>query len=68
MNYYIKKLASGEYMDTVDTWEAFDEIAQEIGENEMLKAISMALTNDELKDIMKGIVRDYDLNTEEEEY
>ena len=68
MNYYIKKLASGDYMDTVDTWEAFDEIAQAIGENEMLRAISMALSNDELKDIMKGIIRDYDLNTEEEEY
>ena len=67
MNYYIKKLASGEYMDTVETWEAFDEIAQAIGGNELLNAMTKALGTDELKDIMKGIVRDYDLNTEEED-
>lgn len=67
MNYYINKLASGEYMDTVDTWEAFDEIAGAIGENEFLNAIAKALGTDELNEIMKGIITDYDLSTEEEE-
>lgn len=64
---YIKKLMSNSYVDNVDLWEAVDEVAECLGSDEMLTAICKAVGNDYLKDLLKGIIRDYDLNQEEEE-
>lgn len=66
-SYILKKLASDNYMDHIEIWEAFDEVASAIGENELLIAISKAIGNDELKDLLQGIVKDYDLIQEDNE-
>ena len=66
MNYYINKLANGEYMDTVDTWEAFDEIADALGPVEFLNALAKAMDRDDLKDNMRYIIRSYDLAHDED--
>ena len=63
---YIDMLANDEYTDHVDIWEAFDEVAASIGENELLIAISKAIGTDELKSLLKDIVKDYDLVEEDD--
>lgn len=64
---YINMLANDEYMDNVDLWEAFDEIAEEIGPEEFLNALAKAMGTDELKEDMQHIIRDYDLANDTEE-
>lgn len=64
---YIKMLANDEYMDNVDLWEAFDEIAEEIGPDEFLLALAKAMGSYDLEQNMKHIVRDYDLANDTEE-
>lgn len=66
MNYYIKKLSDGEYLDEVDTWEAFDEIAEALGPVEFLNALAKAMNRDDLKDNMRYIIRSYDLAHDED--
>ena len=63
---YIKMLSNGEYMDNVDMWEAFDEIAEELGPEEFLNALAKAMGTDELKENMRYIIRAYDLTDSEE--
>lgn len=58
---YIKMLANDDYMDNVDLWEAFDEIAEELGPEEFLNALAKAMDTDELKENMQYIIRCYDL-------
>lgn len=60
-------LASGKYMDNVDIWEAFDEIAEQLGPEEFLTALGKAMGTDELKNNMDYIIRAYDLADAEEE-
>ena len=67
MNYYINKLNRGEYLDTVDLWEAFDEIAEALGVEGFLNALAKAIGTDELKENMQYIIRCYDLAEPEEE-
>lgn len=67
MNYYINKLNRGEYLDTVDTWECFDEIAEALGADDFLLALSKAMGTEELQDLMKYIVTTYDLASPEED-
>lgn len=64
---YIKMLANDEYMDNVDLWEAFDEIAEELGAQEFLTALAKAMGTDELKENMKYIIKAYDLANDTEE-
>ena len=64
---YINMLANDEYMDNVDMWEAFDEIAEELGPEEFLNALAKAMGTDELKENMQYIVRAYDLANDTEE-
>lgn len=64
---YINMLANDEYMDNVDLWEAFDEIAEELGTEEFLNALARAIGNEELKENMQYIIRAYDLANDTEE-
>lgn len=64
---YIKMLANDEYMDNVDLWEAFDEIAEMLGPEEFLTALAKAMGNDELKENMQYIIRCYDLVNDTED-
>ena len=64
---YINMLANDEYMDNVDLWEAFDEIAEELGTEEFLNALAKAIGNEELKENMQYIIRAYDLANDTEE-
>lgn len=64
---YIKMLADDEYMDNVDLWEAFDEIAERLGPEEFLNALAKAIGTDELKEDMQYIIRAYDLANDTEE-
>lgn len=64
---YIKMLANDEYMDNVDLWEAFDEIAEELGPEEFLTALAKAIGTDELKENMQYIIRCYDLAQDPED-
>lgn len=66
MNYYIKKLQSDEYVDEVDTWEAFDEIAEALGPVEFLNALAKAMSRDDLQENMRYIIRSYDLAHDED--
>ena len=65
-NYILKKLSDDNYMDQLELWEAFDEVAASIGENELLVAIAKAIGTDELKNLLQDIVKDYDLIQEDE--
>ena len=67
MNYYINKLNRGEYLDTVDTWECFDEIAEALGNDGFLLALAKAMGTDELKEYMEYIISTNDLADDEEE-
>lgn len=64
---YIKMLANNEYMDNVDLWEAFDEIAEVLGPQEFLLALAKAMGSYDLEENMKYIVRNYDLANDTEE-
>lgn len=64
---YIKMLANDEYMDNVDLWEAFDEIAEELGPEEFLTALAKAMGSYDLEQNMKYIIRSYDLANDTEE-
>ena len=64
---YIKMLANDDYMDNVDLWEAFDEIAEELGIEEFLNALAKAMGNEELRENMQYIIRAYDLANDTEE-
>ena len=64
---YIKMLANDEYMDNVDLWEAFDEIAEELGPEEFLVALAKAMGSYDLEQNMKYIIRNYDLANDIEE-
>ena len=66
MNYYINKLANDEYIDNVDLWEAFDQIAEELGTDELLIALAKAMGTDELKENLQYIIRAYDLANDTE--
>lgn len=67
MNYYINKLDHGDYMDNVDLWEAFDEVAEALGDNELLNALAKAMGNDELRDLLAYVIQCYGLADPEEE-
>ena len=64
---YIKMLANDEYMDNVDLWEAFDEIAEALGVEGFLNALAQAMGTDELKENMQYIIRCYDLAQDQED-
>lgn len=64
---YIKMLANDEYMDNVDLWEAFDEIAEELGTERFLLALAKAMGSYDLEENMKYIIRAYDLAQDTEE-
>lgn len=64
---YIKMLANDDYMDNVDLWEAFDEIAEELGTEEFLNALAKSMGNEELRENMQYIIRAYDLANDTEE-
>ena len=64
---YINMLANDEYMDNVDLWEAFDEIAEELGPDEFLLVLAKAMGSYDLEQNMKYIIRSYDLANDTEE-
>lgn len=67
MNKYINKLDRGEYLDNVDLWEAFDEVAEALGTDELLNALALAMGTDELRDLLAYIIQCHDLADPEEE-
>ena len=64
---YINMLANDEYMNNEELWEAFDEIAEELGPEEFQLALAKAIGMDQLKENMQYIIRCYDLAEPEEE-
>ena len=67
MSQYINKLNRGDYLDNADLWEVFDEVAEALGDNELLNALAKAMGSDELRDLLAYVIQCYDLADAEEE-
>ena len=63
----LQKLRSGNYLNTMETWEALDELIEILGPMEVLDQLTKCLTIDDLQDNLKYIARMNDIGNIEEE-
>ena len=63
----LQQLRSGEYLNSLETWEALDELIEILGPMEVLDQLTKCLTIDDLQDNLKYIARMNDIVNSEEE-
>ena len=57
----LQQLRSGEYLNSLETWEALDELIEILGPMEVLDQLTKCLTIDDLQDNLKYIVHSCDI-------